>query len=225
MISCRELSLGYGGRAVADGISFDLEDGGFICVVGENGSGKSSLMRTLLGIQPPLSGSITLDGGLSRNEIGYLPQQSAAPRDIPATVREVVMSGFEGRRGMRPFWTKAERERALHCMERMGVADISGKPFRELSGGTAQRVLLARALVAATRALMLDEPVSGLDPESAAAMYTTIKELNDDGMAIMMISHDVAEALRLARSVLRLGRERYFGTAGGYIARFGGGEA
>lgn len=225
MISCRELSIGYGGIAAAEGISFDLEDGGSICVIGENGSGKSSLMRTLLGIQQPLSGSVVLAGGMSRKEIGYLPQQSAASRDIPATVREVVMSGFEGRRGMRPFWTRAERERAERCMERMGVAQIHGRPFRELSGGTAQRVLLARALVAATRALMLDEPVSGLDPESAAAMYSTIKELNDEGMAIMMISHDVGEALRLAKTVLRLGRQRYLGTVDGYIARFGGGEA
>lgn len=217
-IICENLSLGYDGKAILKDLNFSIHAGDYFCIVGENGSGKSTLMKTLLHLQPPVSGRILTGDGLERNEIGYLPQQTQVQRDFPASVREIVLSGCQNRCGFRPFYSKAEKALAAGAMERMQISHLSGRCYRELSGGQQQRVLLARALCAARKVLLLDEPVSGLDPKVTAEMYRIIEELNQkDGMTIIMISHDIAAAVTFASHILHIGQSVFFGTKQEYL--------
>ena len=213
----KNLVVGYEGRAVAEGISFQVNPGDYLCIVGENGSGKSTLMKTLLRLQEPLGGEILYGDDLKPNEIGYLPQQTVVQKDFPASVREIVLSGLEARRGLRPFYNKAEKALAEQNMERMRVADLAGRCYRELSGGQQQRVLLARALCATGKVLVLDEPVSGLDPKVTAEMYELIHNLNQEGISILMISHDVPTAVRHCSHVLHIGKKLFFCTREAYL--------
>lgn len=192
--------------------------GAKIGIIGLNGSGKSTLMKTLLHLQPPISGSIELGDGLKKNEIGYLPQQTLVQRDFPASVREIVLSGCQSRCGWRPFYNKEEKMVAQKAMEKMMIQDLADQCYRELSGGQQQRVLLARALCAAQKILLLDEPVSGLDPRVTAEMYQLIKDLNKkDGITIIMISHDIAAAVKYATHILHIGEHCFFGTKKQYL--------
>ncbi len=218
LISVQDLSLGYESRAILTGLSFTVEPGDYLCVVGENGSGKTTLMRTLLGLQKPISGSIVFGDGLRQNELGYLPQQTLVQRDFPASVAEIVLSGCQSHCGFRPFYGKRERMIAERNMERMGVIDLAKRCYRELSGGQQQRVLLARALCAAEKLLLLDEPVSGLDPLVTAELYELIADLNREGIAILMISHDVGAALRYAAHILHVASPVFFGTRDEYLS-------
>ena len=173
-LECRNLSLGYDSKAIVSNLNFSINKGDYLCIVGENGSGKTTLMKTLLNLHSPLSGSIITGDGLKTNEIGYLPQQTVVQRDFPASVKEIVLSGCQGHCGIRPFYKKEEKNTALQNMERMGISNLSSRCYRELSGGQQQRVLLARALCATRKLLLLDEPVSGLDPKATAEMYDII---------------------------------------------------
>ncbi len=231
---CRNLAVGYDGKVVARDVSFRVDAGDYLCILGENGAGKSTLMKTILGLQPPLGGEIETGDGLRQNEIGYLPQQTAAQKDFPASVREVILSGCQGRCGKRPFYSAEEKRIAEDAMARMHVDNLAHRCYRELSGGQQQRVLLARALCAARKMLLLDEPVSGLDPVAAADMYRLIDRLNrDDGMSIIMISHDIHAAVSRANRVLHVGSKPFFGTVQEYLktvdgvrfARTEGGDA
>lgn len=213
LLSCENVALGYDFRVIRSGVSFSVNPGDYLCIVGENGCGKSTLMRTILGLQPPVEGKIIMGEGLCAEEIGYLPQQSDAQKDFPASVREIVRSGFLGRCGLRPFYNREEKRLAAQAMERMEISHLEKRCYRELSGGQKQRVLLARAFCAARRLLFLDEPVSGLDPKMTREMYRLIETLNrEDGLAVVMISHDIAEAVRYASHILHLGEKTFFGT-------------
>jgi len=217
LISCRDLSLGYESRAILEHLSFAVNAGDYLCVVGENGSGKSTLMRTILGLQRPLGGSIEFGDGLGRDEIGYLPQQTAIQRDFPATVWEIVLSGCQARAGRRAFYSRAEKALAADNLARMGMGEYRRRCYRELSGGQQQRVLLARALCATRKLLLLDEPVSGLDPVVTTQLYGLIEGLNREGVAILMISHDIAAAARCATHMLHIGGAgTFFGTVEEY---------
>jgi len=218
LLTVQDLTLGYEGHILAAHLSFSLEEGAYLCIVGENGSGKSTLMRTILGLQPPLGGQVLFREGLTGSHIGYLPQQTAIQRDFPASVEEIVLSGFEGRRGLRPFYSREEKVMARENMDRMGILPLRASCYRELSGGQQQRVLLARALCAARKMLLLDEPVSGLDPRAAGEMYDLLEGLNREGMALIMISHDMAAALTYASHILHLGQQIFFGTREAYCA-------
>ena len=208
---------GREGLQVLKGIDLALAPGTFTAIIGRNGSGKSTLMRTVLGLQAPLSGSIQTGDGLAQNEIGYLPQQTEVQRDFPASVAEIVISGCQARMGLRPFYTKDEKELAKKNMERMRITEFAGKCYRELSGGQQQRVLLARALCATQKCLLLDEPVSGLDPKVTAEMYALIDELNKDGITIIMISHDISAAVKYASHILHISQKVFFGTKEDYL--------
>ena len=187
LIKVDRLSVGYDGIPVEKDISFTVEQGDYLCIVGENGSGKSTLMKTLLGLLPPISGKIDF----STEGIGYLPQQTVVQKDFPASVKEIVLSGCQGRCGLRPFYNKDEKALAEANMEKMGILQLKNRSYRELSGGQQQRVLLARALCATQKLLLLDEPVSGLDPKVTMEMYDMIRKLNDEGITIIMITHDI----------------------------------
>ena len=215
-IICENASLGYENRPIVKNLSFTVNAGDYLCILGENGSGKSTLMKTILNLTPPLAGSIRMED-LKSTEIGYLPQQTQVQRDFPASVQEIVLSGFQGRCGLRPFYTKAEKALASENLERMGMAQFARKCYRDLSGGQQQRVLLARALCATRKCLLLDEPVSGLDPKATAQMYEIIAELHREGITIIMISHDLNAALDDATHVLHIGEKLFFGTREDYL--------
>ena len=212
-LTCQNLCAGYDGRPVLQDLTFELLAGDYLCIVGENGSGKSTLMKTILGLQAPISGRILTGDGLRKNEIGYLPQQTVIQKDFPASVSEIVLSGCQGRCGSRPFYNKEEKKLAAEAMEKMQITRLARRCYRELSGGQQQRVLLARALCATQKMLLLDEPVSGLDPKVTAEMYTLIEKLNrEDGITVIMISHDVAAAVRYASHILHIGDTVFFGS-------------
>ena len=217
-LTCQNLCVGYDGQSVLQDLSFELLAGDYLCIVGENGSGKSTLMKTILGLQTPISGRILTGDGLRKNEIGYLPQQTVVQKDFPASVREIVLSGCQGRCGSRPFYNKEEKQLASDAMDKMQVTQLARRCYRELSGGQQQRVLLARALCATQKMLLLDEPVSGLDPKVTAEMYTLIEKLNrEDGITVIMISHDVAAAVRYASHILHIGDTVFFGAKADYL--------
>lgn len=220
-IICQDLAIGYEGKTVVQNINLSVKKGDYLCVIGENGAGKSTFMKTLLGLLPPVSGKIEFYDGLKKNEIGYLPQQTEVQKDFPASVREIVLSGCQGRSGLRPFYNTQEKELAEDAMERMQITDLARRCYRELSGGQQQRVLLARALCATQKMLLVDEPVSGLDPKATAQMYELLEELNEiDGITIIMISHDIAAAMKYASHILRVGKHTFFGTRDEYLEEY-----
>ena len=215
---CQYLCVGYDGKAVLQDLNFAVFSGDYLCIVGENGSGKSTLMKTILGLQQPVRGRILTLDGLRKNEIGYLPQQTQVQKDFPASAREIVLSGCQGRCGGRPFYNKEEKQLAADAMEKMQIAQLAKRCYRELSGGQQQRVLLARALCATRKMLLLDEPVSGLDPKVTAEMYALIEKLNrEDGITVIMISHDIAAAVKYASHILHIGDVVFFGTKTEYL--------
>ena len=217
-LSCKNLTLGYEGDVLVRDLSFEVNKGDYLCIVGENGSGKSTLMKTILNLRSPMSGTITTGDGVTAREIGYLPQQTIVQRDFPASVWEIVLSGCQARGKFHPFYTKEEKQMARENIERMGITEYTDRCYRELSGGQQQRVLLARALCATRKILLLDEPVSGLDPKVTNDMYTLIEHLNkDEGVTIIMVSHDVQAAVRYATHILHIGRTIFFGTKEKYL--------
>ena len=216
-ITVKNLEVGYEKKTITEPISFKVDRQDYLCIVGENGAGKSTLMKTLLGLIKPVGGEIIFGDGLKANEIGYLPQQTVVQRDFPASVREIVLSGCQARAGFRPFYNKEEKKLAEENMEKMGITQLADSCYRELSGGQQQRVLLARALCATRKVLLLDEPVSGLDPKVTADMYELINGLNRDGITIIMISHDIAAAVRYATHILHIGSNLFYGSREEYM--------
>lgn len=218
LITCRHVDFGYENHDAVIDLTMEVNEGDYLCVVGANGSGKSTLVKGLLGLIKPMGGELTVAEELRRTGIGYLPQQTAAQRDFPATVREVVISGTLNRRGNRPFYSAAEKRLADSAMEKLGISGIRNHCYRELSGGQQQRVLIARALCATSRMLILDEPVTGLDPSAIQDFYRLIRRLNrEEGVTILMVSHDVAGVIGQANRILHLQqRALFFGTPDEY---------
>ena len=217
LLSAEKLDLGYEGQTIVSGLEFSVNAGDYLCIVGENGAGKSTLMKTLLNLTPPMGGKVVLGDGLKRSEIAYLPQQTIVQKDFPASVREIVLSGCQSRCGLRPFYNRDEKLLAEKNMERMGIKEFAKRCYRDLSGGQQQRVLLARALCATRKILLLDEPVSGLDPMVTAEMYELIRSLNKEGITIIMISHDISSTVCYASKVLHISRKIFFGTKEDYL--------
>ncbi len=213
-ISCKNLNLGYDNHVVAKNINFEVNAGDYLCIVGENGSGKSTLVKTLLSLNKPVSGEIIF-GDVKRNEIGYLPQQTIIQKDFPASVREIIISGCQ--KPFKPFYTKNDYKRCEENIERLNITSFVKKSYRDLSGGQQQRVLLARALCATEKMLLLDEPVAGLDPIVTEEMYNIIEKLNREGITIIMISHDIKSALKYANKILHVGPNVFFGSKDEYL--------
>lgn len=220
LIGMKDVTIAFEGVVAVEHVSFRVDPGDYLVIVGENGSGKSTLMRAMLGLVRPRSGSIVYGDGLTRNRIGYLPQQTAAQRDFPASVEEVVLSGCVNRMGKRFFYNRADREKAAANMALLDVTALRKKSYRTLSGGQQQRTLLARALCATETLLLLDEPVTGLDPAAAAEFYDVIGNLNRrHGVAVVMVSHDLGGAMRDANKVLVMNRGvDFFGDIDAYRA-------
>ena len=220
-ITVKDLTVGYEGQIVTEDIDFHIDKGDYLCIVGENGAGKSTLMKTMLRLIPPLSGSIEVgeEGASAKNRIGYLPQQTLVQRDFPASVWEVALSGNLHSIGHRFFYGEAEKKRTKEIMEQLGIWELRKKSYRQLSGGQQQRVLLARALCATSEAILLDEPVTGLDPKATTEFYELIKRLNGEGVTVIMISHDIQAALADASHILHIGQrsQLFFGTREEYL--------
>lgn len=203
LLKCNKLTLGYNNKDILHSFDYGIHSGEYLCIIGRNGCGKTTFLRGLAGVLRPKSGKIELCDNLRRNQIGYLPQITIAQKDFPASVEEIVLSAFQGKSLLLPFYGKALRKRANECLELTRTEDLRKESFRELSGGQKQRVLLARALCAAERLLLLDEPVTGLDPESSQNMYNIIKDLHENkNMTIVMVTHDVEAARNNATRVL-----------------------
>lgn len=216
LIDIKNVTMGYEGKAVLTDLSFSVDSGDYLCIVGENGSGKTTLMKGILGLNSPISGEITYNN-LNKREIGYLPQKSQIQKDFPASVMEVVLSGCITK-GFSPFHSKKDKSTAMHNLERVRMENFRKKSFSELSGGQQQRVLLARALCATEKVIVLDEPVTGLDPIATADMYDLIKEINKNGITVIMVTHDINSAVRNASHILHISSDtNFFGTAHKYI--------
>lgn len=209
LIDFNKVTIGYDGKSVISDLTFQIKPNEYVCIVGENGSGKTTLMKCLLGLIPPLSGKITFGDGLTQNEIGYLPQKTVLQKDFPASVEEVVLSGSLNKKHTL-FYSKEQKKTAEKNMELTGIIDIRKNCFRELSGGQQQRALLARALCATTKLLILDEPVTGLDPVASADMYNLVRNLYKEGITVIMVSHDITAAVNNATKILHLSKDNYF---------------
>ena len=218
LIKCENVSIGYEGQMVVHDLNFEINQGDYLCIVGENGSGKSTLVKSLLGLKNVDKGKIVFGDGLKQTEIGYLPQQTDVKKDFPSSVYEVVLSGRLNSRGMKPFYTAEDKKQAWEKMDMLGIRDLAKQCFRDLSGGQRQRVLLARALCATKKLLLLDEPVTGLDPIVTAEFYQLISRINkESGIAVVMVSHDIESAVEYASHILHLQETvLYFGKADGY---------
>ena len=218
LIKCENVSIGYEGQTVVRDLNFHIDSGDYLCIVGENGSGKSTLVKSLLGLKSVESGRILFGDGLKQNEIGYLPQQTDVQKDFPASVYEVVLSGRLNSRGLKPFYSREDRNQAYEKMEMLGIRELEKQCVRDLSGGQRQRVLLARALCATKKLLLQDEPVTGLDPIVTTEFYELIREINrGSGIAVVMVSHDIESAVKDATHILHLQEKvLFFGTAEDY---------
>jgi zinc transport system ATP-binding protein len=219
LIACQDASFAYEGHIAVQGLNFEVNSGDYLCIVGENGSGKSTLIKGLLKLKSPQSGSVLIGDGLGQNEIGYLPQQTAAQKDFPASVYEAVLSGRLGSRGLLPFYSKKDKAIADGNIEKLGIKALRDQCYRELSGGQQQRVLLARALCATKKIMLLDEPVAGLDPMMTLEFYRMVDKINhEDGIAVIMVSHDIGSAIKYASHILHLrNTQMFFGETEEYV--------
>lgn len=214
IIECKKLNIGYPDKVICKDINFSVEQGDYLCIIGENGSGKSTLIKTLLGLIKPLSGKVLFDNNFNKTHVGYLPQQTDAQRDFPATVKEIVMSGFLGRMGFRPFYNRAEKDKVQTILKTLGISDYQNRSFKELSGGQQQRVLLARALCATDELLVLDEPTNALDARAIKNFYDIISKINkENNITIIMVSHNIEKVIDKATHILYLkNTAEFFGT-------------
>lgn len=210
LLECKNLCIGYGSKVVRENLNFSIEKGDYFFIIGENGSGKSSLMKTILGFIKPLSGSIEYSSDWKKKEIGYLSQTSEIQKTFPATVWEIVLSGCQSTLGFFPFYRKKQVQKAMSNLKKLEMLSFAKRSFKELSGGQQQRVLFARSLCAASSILVLDEPTKGFDSEITEKMYEIISELNRNGMTILIISHDIDAAQKYGNKILKLGKETEF---------------
>jgi len=217
IISAEGLTIGYDGKPLYSDFSFDIGEGDYCFVIGDNGTGKTSLMKTILGLVKPLGGRIEIADGTEGKDIGYMPQQTGVQRDFPASVKEIVLTGFAGKNGLKPFYSRKQRELARTNLDKLGILNLENRCYRELSGGQQQRVLLARTLCAASKIMLLDEPVAGLDPDATEELYELIAKLNREGMTIIMISHDIPAARKYATSVIHIADKPEFSDAKSYF--------
>lgn len=219
LITCDKISVKYENIKAISNVSFKIFNDDYLCIVGENGSGKSTLVKSLLGLVHPCEGKIIFSDELKKSHIGYLPQQSVTQKDFPASVYEVVISGCMNRKGLLPFYNKQDKEIAMSNIKKLNIESIKHKCYAELSGGQQQRVLLARALCSTNKLVILDEPVSGLDPLITEELYELVKDLNDNQhIAIIMVSHDIKSAVKYAKHILHMSNEcLFYGTTSDYL--------
>ncbi len=210
IIECRNISAAYDGIKPLSDVTFSIEDKDYLCIIGDNGTGKTTLMKVILGLKHQSSGEIIFNN-LSKNQIGYLAQQSELQKEFPASVKEVVLSGCVNRKRFNPFYTKSDKEKAKNAMQTLDILKLKDRCYRELSGGQQQRVLLARAICASDKILFMDEPTTGLDPIMTTEFFNLTEKMNRElGIAIVMVTHDTHCAVKYSKNILCLYKENYF---------------
>lgn len=219
LVTGKNITLAFDNNIVSENINFEVNQGNYLCIVGENGAGKTTLMKTIMGLYKPKDGEIIFDNSLDKSEIGYLPQQKVSQKDFPATVIEVVLSGLVNKLGLLPFYSKEQKSIAINNLEKLNILELKNKPYIDLSGGQKQRVLVARALCATKKLLILDEPITGLDSKTTKDLYELIYNLNKtENITIIMISHDIEQATTYASHILHLAKEPlFFGEKDDYV--------
>lgn len=219
LITSNNLTFSYDNKVVVEKINFKINKGDYVCIIGENGAGKSTLIKGLLKLKKPSSGQLIFENNLKSNEIGYLPQQNNYQKDFPATVKEVVFSGYLNKLGLKPFYSKNDKDIIYDNMEKMNIFDIRKKCFRDLSGGQQQRVLLARALCSTSKVILLDEPTVGLDPIVTKEFYDIVDKINKElKITIIMVSHDIKYAIKYASHILHIQKKQlFFGKTKDYL--------
>ncbi len=219
LITCKDLNFSYDNKIVVENINFSINQGDYLCIIGENGAGKSTLVKGLLKLKKPYSGQLIFENNLKSKEIGYLPQQNNYQKDFPATVKEIVFSGYLNKINMIPFYKKSDKEIIYDNMKKLDIYSLKNKSFKDLSGGQQQRVLLARALCATSKLLLLDEPTSGLDPIVTKDFYNLVAKINKElNISIIMVSHDIKYAIKCATHILHIQRNQlFFGTSSDYL--------
>lgn len=217
LISVDKLSLGYGKNIVIKELSFEIKEGDFICIVGPNGAGKTTLVRGILGLIPVRSGKINYY--MDRTQIGYMPQETMVDSSFPASVLEISLSGSLNNRCN--FYNNNVKKQALSTLKLLGIINLQQASFSELSGGQRQKVLLARALMATRKILILDEPSNNLDQKSKKELYETISRLNREReITIVMITHDLDHDNLIGDRILALhDKDYFFGTTAEYVRR------
>lgn len=217
LMKVENLSVPYENRYVLKDISFEVEQGDYLCIVGENGGGKSTLVKSILGLLPYKEGKVELSD-MRIQDVGYLSQQTNIQAHFPASVMEIVLSGCLNHGKFSPFYTKEQKEKALYHLKELGIEDLKNCCYKELSGGQQQRVLLARALCATSKMLILDEPTTGLDPSVTKDFYQLLYKINQDmGITIVMVTHDLDHALESANKILHVHHTvHFFGSTAEY---------
>lgn len=217
LINVQNLHMSYGNKKVLTNINFEINQGDFLTIIGENGSGKSTLVKGLLGLKSLDEGTVNYLG-VDLNQIGYLPQNTQIQHDFPASVKEIVLSGCVNRLKKRFFYNAQDKQRMRRQLQRLQIEDLANQHYIDLSIGQRQRVLLARALCATDQLIILDEPVTSLDPHITRSFYELLKELNQQGLTVVMITHDISQVVDAATKVLLLnGQVQYFGNAQDYL--------
>lgn len=218
LINIKNLSINYGDCSIINNLSFDINEGDFLCIVGPNGSGKSTLIKAIIGEVKYSSGSIIFSPSIKQNAIGYLPQNNKINESFPATVTEIIATGCLNRHH---FMNKEMKQKITQTIKTLHIASIKDKEFSELSGGQRQKVLLARALCATSKLLILDEASNNLDYNSKISFYKMLKKLNEtDNLTIVMVTHDLDHNNLLGNKILSLDRDQpFFGSTKEYIRR------
>ena len=203
ILTVKKLQVSYDKVNVFSNLSFEVREGDFICIVGQNGAGKSTLIKTLLGSIKQSKGEIIFHN-LKRKFIGYMPQESKVDKNFPASVSEIVYSGT--------FYGEEEGKVVSECLKELKISDLTKRHFADLSGGQRQKVLLARALAATSKLLILDEPSNNLDFKSKMELYDNLLKLNKKGITILMVTHDLDHKNLIGNKILALsGKEYFFG--------------
>lgn len=197
-VDVRSVTFGYGGAPVLEDVSLHLHAGQFAALVGPSGAGKTTLLRLLLGSLTPTRGTLVIGGrevtGRPASHVGYVPQLETINWNFPVTAEQVVLMGRVRRSGYLPWYGRSDHARAADLLEKLEIGDVAQRPIRALSGGQQQRVFLARALIAEPDLLILDEPTSGVDARTAEEILHLLAHLNQQGITILMTTHDLNAA-------------------------------
>ncbi len=204
ILNVKDLCVSYGINSVLENINFEINQGEYVCLVGENGTGKSTLLKTIVGLKDKTSGVIKLNVELDK--ISYIAQVNTNGDNFPATVKEIILTGFQKSKG-KLFYTKENHKKVEELAEMLGITKILNSKIGSISGGQKQRVMIARALCKDPKVLFLDEPFSGLDVNITKELYKLIKDLNEKfNITILMATHDLKQIKNEAKRIIALNK-------------------
>ena len=214
LLSVKQLSVNYGSVKALEGVNLTVNKGDFIGVIGPNGGGKTTLLKVILGIERPGSGSLIFNKALlDSSDIGYLPQMSQSDVSFPLSIRDVILSGLMHKKTSYSRMSRADRIRADEVISDLGLGNLRNRKLEDLSGGELQRVYLGRALVGSPSLLLLDEPGNFVDSAFEQGFYDKLKELNES-VTILMVSHDVGTISAYVKSFACVNKSLHYHDSG-----------